>query len=119
MGIAKAQPTSRLFSSSRMTDLHDHPTRGQSGDHDQHVLCGGVGDLVTLATPRSTTAYVYDPRIGASGVLTCSSQHPHLPLRVVFPSSAGKMLRAAPRSSTADFSVKLVTRAYHGLMFRS
>jgi hypothetical protein len=46
-------------------------------------------------------------------------EHPLLPLRVVFPSSAGKMLRAAPRSSTADFSVKLVTRAYYGLMFRS
>lgn len=48
-----------------------------------------------------------------------SPGHALMPLRVVFPSSAGKMLRAAPRSSTADFSVKLVTRAYYGLMFRS
>ena len=36
-------------------------------------------DLVTLATPRSTTAYVYDPRIGASGVFRCSPQHLHMP----------------------------------------
>ena len=61
----------------RRQDLHDHPTRGQSGDHDSTFYA--VGDLVTLATPRSTTAYVYDPRIGASGVLRCSPQHLHMP----------------------------------------
>ena len=48
-----------------------------------------------------------------------SSQRPQMPLQVFSQGSAGNMLHATPRSSTDEFSVKLVTVAYDGPMFRS
>lgn len=45
--------------------------------------------------------------------------HPLVPLQVFSQGSAGNMLHATPRSSTDEFSVKLVTVAYDGPMFRS